>query len=275
MSNIKKGALNAVQCLRIKSRDRVVIITDKEKAHIASAVKKEASKFTKNILLLVIEEEIGKRPILSFPVSFQHKIKAFKPTVSYYIADGREGELPVFRSPLMKFLTQKLACRHGHMIGIDDQLMREGMSANYDEVYKTTMKVYKFVRGAKTIEVSALGTKLKAALSSKLRWKPCTGRIVKRGDWSNLPEGEVFTCPKSVNGVITAYVIGDFFSKKYGVLKKPLVIEIKNSRIVSVKSRFTRLEKEFTDYVGANKNGNRVGEFAIGTLIGLKRFTVL
>lgn len=273
MPKFTKGAKSAVKCLDIKSEDRVVIVTDTETKHIAQAVKKQIAKIGAKILWIEIEKAIGPRPVNDFPTTLQEKIRNFRPTVSYYIASGKKGELPKFRMPLLKFLPQELKCRHGHMIGINDQLMLEGMSADYDKVYELTMRVYKEVKRAREIRVKADGTELVAKLSSKLRWKPWTGRITKQGDWSNLPEGEVFTCPKDVNGKISTYVVGDFFSQKYGVLKDPLVVEIKNSRVVKVNCKNKELEKEFNEYIKENENGDRVGEFAIGTLVGLKEFT--
>lgn len=273
MPKFTKGAQNAVKCLAIKKLDRIVIITDLETKHIAKSVKEQIGKIGAKVLWIEIEQDIGPRPVKYFLATLQEKIRNFSPTVSYYIATCKEGELPKFRMPLLKFLPQDLKCRHGHMPGINNELMLEGMSKDYDKVYDITMKVYKEVKDAREIRVKADGTELVARLSSKLRWKPWPGRIIKQGDWSNLPEGEVFTCPANVTGIISAYVVGDFFSKKYGVLKNPLIVEVKDSRIAGVKCRNKKLEREFKKYVSENENGDRVGEFGIGTLVGLKKFT--
>ena len=159
------------------------------------------------------------------------------------------------------------------MITINDQLMLEGMSADYDKIFELTNAVYEKVKNAKKIRVKAEGTELEVYLDENLKWKVCTGRIEKQGDWNNLPEGEVFTSPGRIEGKISAFVVGDYFSSKYGVLKDPLIIEIKDSKVTDVKCKDKMMQKEFSEYIRKHKNGNRVGEFAIGTLVGLEGFT--
>ncbi len=268
----KKGAQNAVKCLNIQKCDRVLIITDREREHIARSIKREIEKIGCEILWLIIEEEVGERPAKSLPENMKRKILGFKPNVSYYIATGKKGELFNFRHPLRELLVLELKCRHGHMISIDDVIMLQGMSADYDEIYEMTMKVYEKVKNAKEIRVEGFETELRATFDKKLKWAPLSGRIHKQGQWSNLPEGEVFTCPKDVNGTVTAFVIGDYFSSKYGILKDPLVVRIENSRVMEVSSKNKELEDEFRKFIKYEKNGDRVGEFAIGTLVSLKGF---
>jgi len=268
----KKGAKNAVKCMNIKEKDKVVVITDYEKENIADAVIEEVLSKKAEVLKLIIEEEVGKRPIKNFPDKLKEKIKKYNPNVSFYIASAKKGELSSFRSPMRKFLIIENKCRHGHMINIDEKIMMQGMSSDYDKIYKITNKIYNLVKRAKRIEVKALDTNLTATFDNRVKWVCCNGRIYKQGIWGNLPEGEVNTCPKRIDGKISAFLVGEYFSDKYKVLKNPLIIEIKNSRITKIESKNRKLKNEFTKYIKSEKNGNRVGEFSIGTLIGLKGF---
>ena len=104
-------------------------------------------------------------------------------------------------------------------------------------------------------------------------WIPCHGRYDEQGKWGNLPEGEVFTAPASVDGILVCDVLGDFFSEKYGVLKHPIIINVKQGFITEISSEDEAMAKEVQDYLFSTPNGNRVGEFAIGTLTSLKRLT--
>jgi len=271
-NKFQKGAQNAVKCLNIQKSDRVIIISDREREHIARSIRREIEEIGCEILWLIIEDEVGERPAKNFPDSMKQKIVDFKPNVSYYIATGKKGELINFRWPLKKILVLDLKCRHGHMISIDDTIMMQGMSADYDEIYEMTMKVYEKVKDAKEIRVEGYETEVTATFDDRFKWAPFSGRIFKQGQWSNLPEGEVFTCPKNVNGTVTAYIIGDYFSQKYGILKDPLVVKIENSRVRGVNCNDKKLEKEFKEYIKSEENGDRVGEFAIGTLVSLKGF---
>jgi leucyl aminopeptidase (aminopeptidase T) len=67
-------------------------------------------------------------------------------------------------------------------------------------------------------------------------------------------------------------VVGDYLCKEYGALaRNPLTIEIAKNRIVSCKSNNQRLRDDFWEYTHRDENSDRVGEFAIGTNIGVTR----
>lgn len=260
-----------VNCLRIGAGDRVVVITETDRLAIGQAIVERARQIAPAELVVI--EDHADRPAKTLPESMVGKLRQFKPTVSVYAATGKEGELPVFRAPLISLLVNELSVRHGHMIGISEKLMESGMSLDYEQVQIAIAKLYKILKKAKTIKVTdPFGTDLTVKLSPKLRWVPCDGQITKAGEWSNLPEGEIFTCPGLVDGSVAAWVIGDHFDK-YGVLKEPLMINIENNLISKVSSQNKTLEKEFIDYVSQYENGNRVGEFAIGALLGLTELT--
>jgi leucyl aminopeptidase (aminopeptidase T) len=216
-------------------------------------------------------EHYAERPLTVFPDELRQDLLNVHPTVSYYIATAQPGEI-AFRIPLLPFLINELHVRHGHMIGIDDTLMTEGMCADYDEVYSLTNKVYELVRNAQTIHVtSAKGSDVTATFNPEWRWVPCHGRYHEQGKWGNLPEGEVYTSPQNVNGVLVCDVLGDHFSEKYGVLAHPLTIKVQDGYVTEVSGEDADVVKDLRDYLFSVPNGNRAGEFAIGTLTSLKR----
>src|SRR6185312_14281756 len=177
-----------------------------------------------------------------------------------------------FRIPMLPFLATELKVRHGHMIGINEMLMADGMCADYDEVFVQTNQVYELVKGAKNIHVtSTKGSDVTATFHPDWKWVPCHGRYHEQGKWGNLPEGEVFTAPATVDGVLVCDVLGDYFSEKYGVLEHPLVITVKDGYVIEVTSQNVALAQEVRDYLFSVPNGNRAGEFAIGTLTSLKK----
>jgi aminopeptidase len=265
------GARNAVRsCLNIGPKDRVCIIRDRPRAEIAAAIEEEASATGASVQSWAMEDYIG-RPATTFPRPMADEIIRFGPTASYFIGTGMKGELG-FRQPMLILLARHLRCRHGHMIGISELLMRDGMAADYEEIYRVTRQVYEIVRQAERITVStALGTELVATFSPLLKWIPCDGRYWQQGRWGNLPEGETFTCPLYVDGVIAAEELGDWFTEKYGVLAPPLRMMVKGSRMVSVETPDPALAAGVREYMGQHPNSNRVGEFAIGTNVGLRR----
>jgi aminopeptidase len=265
------GAENAVRCMGVTSRDRVFIMTDYERESIARRVAIAALDQHAGVTIRFLEH-YGERPITAFPEELRNDLLQARPTVTYYIATAKPGEI-TFRLPLLPFLVRELKVRHGHMIGITEEVMAEGMCADYDEVFSLTNQVYDLVRNAKTIHVtSAKGSDVTATFHKDWKWIPCHGRYVEQGEWGNLPEGEVFTAPASVDGVLVCEVLGDFFSEKYGVLERPIVFHVEDGYITEVTSQDEALAKEVRDYLFSTPNGNRAGEFAIGTLTSLKRF---
>jgi leucyl aminopeptidase (aminopeptidase T) len=67
-------------------------------------------------------------------------------------------------------------------------------------------------------------------------------------------------------------VVGDWLCARYGLLgSTPLTIEIAGNRIVSCSSTNKQLEADFWAYTHTDENSDRVGEFAIGTNLGVER----
>src|SRR2546426_11096946 len=261
---LQYGAENAVRCMGVTSHDRVFIITDYERESIARNVVVAALDRHADVTVRFLEH-YGERPLTVLSDDLRNDLIQARPTVTYYIATAQPGEI-AFRIPLLPFLAQELKVRHGHMIGIDEALMAEGMCADYDEVYSLTNQVYDLVRHAQKIHVtSAKGSDVTATFHKDWKWIPCHGRYHEQGKWGNLPEGEVFTAPASVDGVLVCDVLGDYFSEKYGVLKHPVTITVKNGYITNIISENAAVAKEVRDYLFSVPNGNRAGEFAIGT----------
>jgi len=266
---VQRGAENAVHCMGVTERDRVFIITDYQRESIARRVAAAVLARHADVSIHFLEH-YGERPLKTFTDELRNDLIQARPTVSFYIATAQPGEIS-FRIPLLPFLVRELKVRHGHMIGIDENLMADGMCADYDEVFRLTNQVYELVRPAKKIHVtSAKGSDVTATFHENWRWIPCHGRYHEQGQWGNLPEGEVFTAPATVDGVLVCDVLGDYFSEKYGVLAQPLVLTVKDGYITDVSSENAALAQEVRDYLFSVPNGNRAGEFAIGTLTSLK-----
>ena len=265
---ILPGARVAVRtCMNVQARDRVVIITDRPTEEIGRALEQE-SRAVGAATTLFLMEDYGPRPMLDAPPALVQAVREFRPTVSFMAVQGQPGEV-AFRMALGRTL-RELNVRHGHMPGITPEIMRQGMNVDYHRIHDVTLRVYEIVRRARMIHTTAPnGTDVTAAFSPDLRWIPSHGLYHQPGDWGNLPEGEVFTCPADVNGVIVADVLGDYFSEKYGLLETPLIITIEKGWVTDVSGENRALVEEFTAYLDSDPNGRRVGEFAIGTNIAL------
>jgi leucyl aminopeptidase (aminopeptidase T) len=256
--------------MNVGPQDRVCIIRDQPREQIARAIEEEALATGATVRAWTMESHVS-RPATSFPRSLADDVIHFAPTVSFFIGTGQKGEL-AFRKPMLELFTQELRTRHGHMIGINDLVMQDGMAADYDEIYRVTRQIHEIVRQANKISVTtSLGTDLVATFSPSLKWIPCDGRYWEQGRWGNLPEGETFTCPHSVDGVIAAEEMGDWFTESYGLLSPPVRLVVKGGRLVSVETPDDRLSADIGEYMAQHPNSNRTGEFAIGTNVGLSR----
>jgi hypothetical protein len=102
------------------------------------------------------------------------------------------------------------------------------------------------------------------------KWFKTSG-IISPEKWGNLPGGECFTAPGEVNGTfVVDGVVGDWLCARYGLLAStPLTIEIAANRIVRCSSLPTSARADFWAYTHTDENSDRVGEFAIGTNLGI------
>jgi aminopeptidase len=159
------------------------------------------------------------------------------------------------------------------MVNITPQIMCDGMRADYDRVDRLSQQVLERVRRARRIRATtAVGTSITAAMNPAYKWLKTSG-IISPEKWGNLPGGECFTTPGEVNGTfVVDGVVGDWLCARYGLLQaSPLTIQIAANRMVSCTSSNDQLERDFWAYTHTDENSDRVGEFAIGTNIGVKR----
>jgi leucyl aminopeptidase (aminopeptidase T) len=273
VGTVEEGVKQAVEnCLKVKAGENVVIITDVETVEIGSAIKTAVEKITAEVQFFVMED-FGARPI-DYPKAIDDAIKATD--ASIYAAQGAEGELQTFRMQMLKAIEANPRLRHGHMIGITPEIMKDGMCSDYKEIQRISRLVYEKVRNAKKIRVvTEKGNDFAAEFSPQLKWIISDGDITP-GHWMNLPDGEVFTSPVNVNGkIVIDGCLGDFFTDKYGSLENtPVSIKVENSRAVkeSIRCDNKKLRHELAKYLfEIDENANRVGEFAIGTNTGLTK----
>jgi leucyl aminopeptidase (aminopeptidase T) len=271
VGSIEEGVKQAVEnCLKVKPGESVVIITDAETIEIGSAIKAAVEKITAEIKFFFMED-FGERPI-DYPQAIDDAIKAAD--VSIYAAQGAKGELQTFRMRMLKAIEANPRLRHGHMIGITPEIMKDGMCSDYKEIQRISRLVYEKVRNAGKIRVvTEKGNDFVAEFSPEIKWIVSDGDIAP-GQWKNLPDGEVFTCPVNVNGkIVIDGCLGDFFTQKYGSLENtPVIVEVENGRAIreSIRCDNEQLRHELTKYLfEIDENSHRIGEFAIGTNTGL------
>jgi aminopeptidase len=257
------GARNAIRvCLQLQRGERITIITDEATAEIAAALQAEVEDVGSEHSVFVVEHH-ARRPLKYMPEVILDDLA--RSQVSIFCAQTRPGELAARRE--MTAVVNHHHIRHGHMVNINRQIMVEGMRADLLAVDALSQRLVERARVSRRISCrTPHGTEFEAELSPKLKWLKTSGLITK-DKWGNLPGGEIFTSPKNTNGVfVVDGVVGDYLCERYGDLQStPLIIEVENNRIRSLRSENKDLRDDFRLYTGTDENSNRVGEFAIGT----------
>ena len=262
------GARNAVNvCLRIQPSEKVTLITDEACREIAASIVHELDQLGAPYHVFVLEE-ITVRPMLDMPAVILEDMESS--AVSIYAVQAQPNELRTRMQ--MTDLVNRRKMRHAHMVNIEKRIMLEGMRADYLKVDELSKKVWQIATDAHAVRAkTAAGTEITATLNKNYKWVKTSG-IISVNKWGNLPGGEVFTTPGEVNGTfVIDGVVGDYLCAKYGDLREtPLTIRVEGSRLVEVDSPSRELKEEFWQYTHTDENSDRVGEFAIGTNIGLR-----
>jgi aminopeptidase len=263
------GARSAITtCLRIDAAEKVTLITDRTTEPIAAALAAQLAENGCDWNGFVLED-LAPRSLIDMPAAVLADMETSQ--VSIFAVQVQPNEL---RSRMqMTDVVNRRHMRHAHMVNITPEIMCQGMRADFNLVDRLSQKVLERARKATRIRATtAAGTDITAEMNPSYKWFKTSG-IISAEKWGNLPGGECFTSPGEVNGTfVVDGVVGDWLCARYGLLEAtPLTIEIKGNRIVSCASVNKQLESDFWAYTHTDENSDRVGEFAIGTNLGVER----
>ncbi len=267
-ADLLPGAHNAVNtCLAIRAGERVALVADEASRAVAASLEQALRDAGARIHGLLIES-VATRPIVTAPDQVLDALAAVDAGI--LCVQPQEGELPA-RMAIVG-VVERRRIRYAHMVGVTPQIMREGMRADYRQVDSLSQQLCDRMQRAESLTVrTAAGTDFRASFDRSLAWVKTSGIINPRSG-SNLPAGEVFTTPASVDGTFVCDgTAGDYFNAKYGILQEhPLVLEIRGGRLVSASCAHEELQRDFWTYCHTDANSDRVGELAFGTNLGLR-----
>jgi leucyl aminopeptidase (aminopeptidase T) len=264
---LEAGARNAVEvCLAIQPGERVALIADEASSLVAAslaAVLDAVGAPWEGVLI----ERVATRPLVVAPRDVLDALE--HADAGILCVQPQEGELGA-RMAIVS-VVERRRIRYAHMVGVTSQIMRQGMRADYRLVDELSQRLCDRMPQATRLRVETpAGTAFSATFDPALIWVKTSG-LINRRYWSNLPAGEVFTTPASVDGVFVCDgTAGDYFGPKYGDLQAtPLTLEISSGRLVSAQCARKDLEAEFWSYCHTDEHSDRVGELAFGTNIAL------
>jgi aminopeptidase len=261
------GATNAVEtCLAIQPGETVALIADETSravaASLAHAIQNCNARYTSLLL-----ESFGPRPMTAAPGDVLRALETADAGI--LCMTPQPGELCA-RMAIVQ-VVERRQIRYAHMVGVTPEIMQQGMRADYKMIDRLSDKLRERMLRAQTLTVKTeRGTSFAAHFDRQLDWVKTSGLISPRY-WSNLPAGEVFTTPATVDGTFVCdATAGDHFNGKYGDLQStPMTLTIENARLKHVDCARKDLADEFWDYCHTDENSNRVGELAFGTNLGL------
>src|SRR6266446_2629345 len=124
------GARNAIHaCLRLQPNERITIITDEATRDIAVALQQQVESVGAEHAVFILEEH-AERPLTGMPQAILDDLALSQ--VSIFCAQTQRGELGSRMQ--MSDVVNKQHIRHGHMVNISRQIMREGMRADFKAI---------------------------------------------------------------------------------------------------------------------------------------------
>ncbi len=155
------GARNAIEvCLRLKPKERITIITDTATREIAAALQKEVERVGSEYSLFSLEHH-ARRPLQYMPEIILDDLA--RSQVSIFCAQTQTGELGARIQ--MTTVINNHRIRHGHMVNINRQIMREGMRADFCAVDALSQRLVERAREAQHITCrTPHGTEFQAEL---------------------------------------------------------------------------------------------------------------
>ena len=245
---LRPGARMALDsCLGLSAGDRFVLVIDWGSDAIAAALYEQA----REIGAIVRVYRLGPGHLRNPRIVERVQAALDDAQVSVLLCDV-DGMPRDFRR---KMVPTRGPRRHGHMVAVTRPMLEQSLRADPDEIEVVGRRLLVRLAEAKSLEVSAPGgTRLRVELSPRHRWHHASGRLREPG-WTNLPGGEAFTAPLSVEGVLVpdgGVWVGDGVELSGG----------------------SKLKLSFADGVLTNvEGGDAVGPFeaALGDVAGRRR----
>lgn len=271
--SLEEGIRTAViTCMGVKEHEKVAIVSDNATMKIGKKIREVALEITPHVRFFNLDI-YGKRPIEHFPDAIREA--AEECNVGFWTTNSLEGELESIRQPFIKKVLN--GGRHGHMVNITEEVIESALAVDYEEIKEFTDKLYEKLVNTDTVRVTnEQGTDITASFSERWKWIPSDGICQELGHWNNLPDGEVYTAPLTMEGkIVVDGVIGEYLGNKYShedLKETPITIKIETderAKAVDVSCENDELEKEVDDYIHLHECSPFVGELGFGTNIFL------
>jgi leucyl aminopeptidase (aminopeptidase T) len=229
----------------VKPNEKILIVTDKKKLKIAKKIYSACRKLSKNVKIIL--KPVGKRSGEEPPRRIAEEMK----------------KADIVLAPTLHSITHTKArinaCKHGARIatmpGITEKMFHQSLLADPKELERYGKRLVKALKNKSFVRISTKrGTGL-FFLITKRKIEPDTANIRKKGEYGNLPAGEVSLSPveNTANGILVIDSMEEYAKSGTKVL-------ILNGLAVDISDKGCKLAKIFNTV----KNSRNVAEFGIG-----------
>ena len=237
------------ECMGVKKNEKLLIVFDKNKEKIANSIYNKAKEldFNVNKIETKIAKENAEEPseeivkeMLNYDVILLTTTKSLSHTKARRDATSKGS-----RIASMPNITEDIISR---------------MDVDYKKMKKRNKKIEDILsKGNKIKIITEKGTNITVGIGIAGVFKD-TGIYTGKGDFGNLPAGEVAILPKNTNGV---FVVDATFAGA-GELDEPIKVTVKDNYAVKIEGgNAAKILLNIVNQFG--KEARNIAEFALGT----------
>jgi len=246
---VSDGAKVTVEtCLNVKKGESFLVLTDNSKEAIAQHVFLAALDAGADAILTKIPDltHDGQEP----PVSIARLMKEMDvivimtdKTMSHTVARRR---------------ATRAGARVATLPGITVQMMDEGgMTADFREIRRSIFRVARKLRRSRNLRiVTEIGTDLRMGIQGRNWITDDSGICHRRGEFTNLPAGELFICPVEGTAVGTLMVDGSFMD----TVKEPVKVSVQDG----IADRITGAHDVVRELNRGGREARNIAKFGMG-----------
>ncbi|MFO7710330.1 MAG: aminopeptidase [Candidatus Woesearchaeota archaeon] len=167
--------------------------------------------------------------------------------------------------------------RVGNMLSVTPEILQSAFSADASKLRDMTESICDYMRSVSAVHVTSPGGTDVTFEFGDYNWIASTG-FIKRKTARNIMPAEVYTHPASVNGDIVidgsyALLISDvrFTNPVECTKNNPLYWKVRDGIVVDVLCKNKQVENAVVETMDQYENARRIGEYGMGTNIGIKR----
>ncbi len=267
---LAEGAKIAVEtCMAVKKGEEVLIISDTTRDKIADALFEACLDVEAEPIVARMQPRTknGEEPPDALAAMMLEADVIFAPT-EYSLTHTKA-----------RWEATKAGARIATMPGITEGMMDSGaMLADFEEIRRRMRRVYRRMRGGRTVSIeSELGTELTLSIKGRDWITEDVGICHRKGEFTNLPAGEIFIAPREGSAEGKLVIDGMFYS----LVEEPVKVTVKEgyaTRIMGATDAVKEMNKGGRDGrnlaklgMGLNDKARTIGniledEKALGTI---------